>query len=339
MTSANRRLVRSILPCLLVLLGAAVVAQDDARPAGKEKARITLTMLGTRRGGTTNPMMVLGPVDLAEGDKRPPMAPPAVFAADTEATGPQGCGAQMTFTPVEAVLDRFPLVWTVSVHVRSIQTDQIVLDVAWERLTRDDKGTRRLAGSATPEAITLREGERTLLDFAAGAPGADSGCDRNFALELTAGLAEDSALARRQIEYDLGLVHEAPGGRRASRHLEVTGSQGDKSAFQFPHQRLPGPEADLQVDVKGTLRGRVRTDGSVELSLGTDRQLWYVSADGSGETVSDGGRKLLSLHPRETIRVDLPGATRNTQQPDRYARDLAGHSFALVLQARPLDPR
>jgi hypothetical protein len=52
-------------------------------------------------------------------------------------------------------------------------------------------------------------------------------CARNFAIELTAGLAEDPALARRQIAYDLWLVHEAPGGQRQSRHLELTANQGE----------------------------------------------------------------------------------------------------------------
>jgi len=75
------------------------------------------------------------------------------------------------------------------------------------------------------------------------------------------------------------------------------------------------------------------------LSFRTKRQLWYVSPDGSGERIGDGGQKVLHLKPHEIIRVDLPGATRNTQHPDRYARDLSGHSFALVLKARPFDSK
>ena len=338
MDLATRRLLHRTLPCALVLLAAVVVAQDDVRPPAREKAHVTLSMLRTASGGATQPMMSMGPLDLAVGDR----IPPTVFAAGAAAGGdPQVCDARMTMEPPEAVLGRFSLVWTVTAEVRSIQTDRIVLDVTWERLKRGESGPP-LAGGPPLESITLREGERVLLDFADGTR-PDSLCARNFAIELTAGLAEDPALTRRQIAYDVWLVHEAPGGQRKSRHLELTANQGAASAFQFPYQRLPASaapnghgERELQVDVMGTLRGRVRPDGTIDLSLRTNRSLWYVSPDGSGESVGDGGDKILSVHPQETIRVDLPGATRNTQQPDRYARDLSGHSFALVLQARPL---
>jgi hypothetical protein len=328
--------VRRTLPCLL-LLATAVVAQDDVRPPGREKAHVTVRMLRTAPGGATQPMMAMGPLDLAVGDR----IPPTVFAAGAAGVDSPGCDARMTMEPPEAVLGRFSLVWTVAAEVRRIETDRIALDVTWQRLKRGESGTP-LAGGPTPESITLREGERVLLDFADGAR-PDWLCARSFAIELTAGLAEDPALAGRQIGYDVWLVHEAPGGRRQSRHLELTANQGEESAFQFPHQRIPaaalkgsGGEEALQVDVKGTLRGRVRPDGAIDLSLRTNRSLWYVSVDGSGEHVGDGGDKILSVHTQETIRVDLPSATRNTQQPDRYARDLSGHSFALVLQARPI---
>jgi hypothetical protein len=342
MDSGTRGPVRRTLSCLLVLLATVVVAQDDVRPPGKEKAHVTVSVLRTAPGGATQPTMAMGPLDLAVGER----IPPTVFAAGAAGVDSQGCEARMTMEPPEAVLGRFSLVWTVTAEVRSIETDRIVLDVTWQRLKRGENGPPPLAGVPTRESITLREGERVLLDFADGAR-PDWLCARNFAIELTAGLAEDPALARRQIAYDVWLVHEAPGGQRQSRHLELTANQGEESAFQFPHQRLPaavaakgsGAEEGLQVDVKGTLRGRVRPDGAIDLSLRTNRSLWYVSPDGSGEHVGDGGEKILSVHAQETIRVDLPGATRNTQQPDRYARDLSGHSFALVLQARPLESR
>jgi hypothetical protein len=320
-------------------LAGAVLAEDDGRPAaGKEKAHVSLNMLRTQRGGATNRSMSMSPDGLAPGEK----VLPTVFAAGG---GPQGCDVRMTLQSPETVLGSYPLVWTVNVEVRSVSTDAIVLAVDWERLTRGGEGPRKLAGVSTPEQLTLREGERVLLDFADRSPSGESLCAQNFAIELTAELAEDPALARRQIGYDLWLVHDAPGGRRASRHLELTATQGQESAFQFPHQRLPvlagtkvdGPETELQVDVRGTLRGRLRPDGTIDLSLGTERSLWYVSSDGSGEHVGDGGQKLLHVQPQETIRVDLPSAARNTEHPDRYARDLTGHSYALVLRARTIE--
>jgi hypothetical protein len=164
MESGTRGPLRRTLPCLLVLLATAVVAQDDVRSPAREKAHVTLSMLRTAPGGATQPTMVMGPLDLAVGDR----IPPTVFAAGAAGVDSQGCDVRMTMEPPEAVLGRFSLVWTVTAEVRSIQTDQIVLDVTWERLKRGESGPPR-AGGPTPQSITLREGERALLDFADGA--------------------------------------------------------------------------------------------------------------------------------------------------------------------------
>ncbi len=103
-----------------------------------------------------------------------------------------------------------------------------------------------------------------------------------------------------------------------------------------PGARADEPETELRVDVKGSVRGRLRQDGSVDLSVETERLLSYGPSEGDGEHVGEGGAKMLHARPGEAIRIDLPGAPRNTQRPERYARDLAGHSFALILTAKPL---
>jgi hypothetical protein len=339
MDSRTRRLLRKTLPCLLIPLVGAVLAGDDGRPvAGAQKASVSVHMLRTARGGATIRTMSMGPFGLAPGEK----VPPTVFAVGG---GPQGCSEEMTVRESpDGMLGGFPLVWTVDVEVRSVSTDAIVLGIAWERLTRAGNGRDKLAGSSKPEQVTLREGERVLLDFADRFPSGEALCAQSVAIEVTAEVAEDPALAHRQIRYDLWLVHDAPGRPRASRQLELTTTHGQQATFQFPHQTLPvlakptahQPETALQVDVKGTLRGRVRPDGTLDVSLETHRSLWYVSSHG-GEHVGDGGQKFLHLGPQEIIRVDLPGTTRNTMQPERYARDLSGHSFALILRARPLE--
>jgi hypothetical protein len=150
---------------------------------------------------------------------------------------------------------------------------------------------------------------------------------------------EDPALAREQVGYEMWLVHETPGAERRSDYLRLTATHGQEQAFEFPHVRIPAEAGshetvtELQIDVSGSVRGRIRPDGSLDLSLESERMLWYVAPDGGGEHVGDGGEKLLNVQPGEVIRVELPGPSRNTQRPDRYARDLEGHRFALILRA------
>jgi len=331
---------RRRLPWLVLSLAAIPLVADDAPPPEcKEKARIELILLRTDSEGATKRFLAIGPVDLAVGEKLP--LPISFAVAATGSIGPSG---SMSFELPATLVGTHALVWTANVEVLSVSTNQVVLNATWERLAMGENGgPAKLAGDSGSR-VTLREGERVLLDFADRAPAGAPLNARNFALELSAEIAEDPSLEGRQISYDLWLMRGALEGKETSRHLEVNATQGKEASFQFPHDRLPalagrGPdeaETELQIDVRGSVRGRLRQDGSLDLSLGTDRTLWYVSADGSGEHVVEGGEKRLHLKPGETIRVELPGAPRNTQRKERYARDMAGHTFALVVRAQPL---
>ena len=337
---AAGRAPRRTLAWLLLALGGTALAHDEAGPfASDEKARIAVNLLRTDRGGPTRRLMSMGPGDYSAGDR----LPSTVFGVGTES---EGCDDEMTASVAEgsaaAMLGDHALVWTVDVEVVAVSTDRIVLDTAWRRLARGEDGQPSTLAAGSGAELTLREGERVLVDYADSVPSGDRLCAQSYAVELTAAMAEDP-LARRQVAYELWLVHERPGGGQTSQYARLTAMQGEEAEFQFPRERLRvvagGPTeagAELQVDVKGTVRGRVRPDGSLDVSLGSRRQLRYRSAEGSGGVVGESGEKLVNLQPQETIRVDLPGAPRSTPQTERYARDLEGHSFALILRAKPL---
>jgi hypothetical protein len=176
-----------------------------------------------------------------------------------------------------------------------------------------------------------------LLDLARPA---GSECTRNAALEVSAELKEAPSSATRQIGYDLWLVHEDERGRQTER-AQLTARQGEQMRWTFPMQRLAASGDTLQVTVSGRIRGRIRGDGALELSLQTERHLAYVSADGSSDGgVSDGGEKRVRVKPESTIRIELPGPgegpTRGDPRVPRFTRDLAGHRFALIVTAKPL---
>jgi hypothetical protein len=340
----RRSFWRRAVTWVFVPVAAAAFAEEKPHPLeGGEKVGLSFSLLATPREGATWRMVAMGPFDLGVGESmvHPDRATPFAFGALGD---PGGCGAGVTTEPVAAVLARYRYAWTADVTLLEASRDRLVLGATWERFESGPAGSPvRSAGGTIPQ-VSLREGERVLIDFVAPPLAAEPPCMRNFALELTAELREDPALAGKQIAYDLWLVHDAPNGEKTSRRWEATLRHGEKTRFQFPHEMLPvqtignGPQ-QLQVDVTGHVRGRIRKDGALELALGTERMLSYVSSDGGGGDggVGESGEKTVRVQPEEAIRVELPGAPRGAgKREELMTRDLAGHSFALVLRAKPL---
>jgi hypothetical protein len=101
---------------------------------------------------------------------------------------------------------------------------------------------------------------------------------RNAALQVTVSIKEDPVLASSQLAYDLWLVHETADGESTAGRAQLTAGQGELQAFAFPRQKLPsrasgaGGDGNLQVAVAGHVRGRMRSDGMLELALDTNRR-------------------------------------------------------------------
>jgi hypothetical protein len=73
----------------------------------------------------------------------------------------------------------------------------------------------------------------------------------------------------------------------------------------------------------------------------SERALSYVAADGSNEGVfADGGEQKVRVQPGEAVRIELPGLGESGASSDprvpRMTQDLAGHSFALIVTAKPV---
>jgi hypothetical protein len=323
------------------LAAAAALAEENPRPLeGGEKVSLTFSLLATPREAATRPMASMGPLDLGVGEGMIGRGSTLPFAF-----GAGACSGGLSIEPVEATLARYPVAWTADVTVTEASTDRLVLSGSWERFTRGTDGKPVRAAGASISRLSLREGERVLLDLVAPPSSGDPACMRNFALELTAQIKEDPALAERRIAYDVWLVHDTPDGKHSSQRSRMTARHGEQSGFAFPNEKLPttgGWETAsdlLQVAVVGDVRGRIRRDGTVELALKTERTLSYVAPDGSNDGgVGEGGEKTVRVRPGEAIRVQLPGAPRggDGRREKSMARDLAGHSFALVLRAEPL---
>jgi len=331
-------------PALGIVLLAITAQSADVPPPpkGREKVSVTFTLLATPRQAATFPIASMGPIDLAIGEAmvRSGTVEPFAFGGN-----PDDCSAGLSIEPVEAMLERYPIAWAADVRLDEVTTNRLVLSGTWERYTRGADGKAVRAAGARFASIALREEERVLLDLATPSPDG-SECMRNFALELTAKVKEDPALAPRQIGYELWLVHEADGGTTTAGRARLTAGHGQEASFAFPRVTLPAADGGaakgtLNVTVTGRVRGRVRTDGTVVLSLATLRALSYVAPDGASDGgISEGGEKAVDVRPDETVRLDVPdparGAAKDDPRASRMAHDLAGHSFAIVFRAKPL---
>jgi hypothetical protein len=340
----NRFVSMRVLGCLLVTAVAAAIAEEKPRALeSTEKVTVSFRVLWTPLTGATSPSLTMAQ-DLAVGHAMVTDAMEGRPFSFGVGSGPQGCGGQLSIQSAESQVADHPLAWSADARVLEASTDRLVLSASWKRFVRGSDGTPIQSASQEVPRLLLREGDRVLLDFA---PLPGSRCFRNAALELTARPKEDPARVARQIAYDLWLVHEAAGGKKTSARTQLTGRQGEQLPFAFARQKLPavagggtaGPE--LQVEITGRVRGRERNDGSVELSLDASRVLSYVASDGSNDGgIGDAGQKIVSVRPGESIRVELPDPARGPAARDarasRMSEDLRGHSFAVIVTARPL---
>jgi hypothetical protein len=337
---------RRVLGCALFALAGASGADDAAlrRPLdAREKVSVAFTVVETSILGPTAPAMTMTQ-DLGVGQWMVADAMHENPFSFGIASGPEGCGSQMSIRPAESQIREHPLAWSADAQLLAASTERIVVRVNWKRLERGSDGEPVVAASESIDRIVLREGDRVLLDFARP-PG--SHCFRSASLELSVGVKEDPAVASRQIAYDIWLVHDRPDGKKTSARTQLTGRQGEPLPFAFPVQKLAATASgdpnkrDLQVEVGGRLRGRVRPDGTLVLSLDASRMLRYVALDGSNDGgIGDGGEKVVEVRPGETIRVELPDPARgpavNDARASRMSQDLQGHAFSVIVTAKPV---
>lgn len=209
-----------------------------------------------------------------------------------------------------------PTIWGIRCTLMSRQQGEITLDVEWERVEQEKPGavTRSQKGH---RVITLTEEGRHLLDFIGTADGEpDSAGHVNRTVELGVRVAEIPSLAATKIQYDLWLVDEAANGEQISLPLRLIGRQGERLNFSFETIRRPVPGIELDngsaietlMEIEGTIRGRIRPDGSIGISLGSGRRFGLApeGEDSPGWSSDGGGRKHFTLISGETVSTLFP---------------------------------
>jgi hypothetical protein len=298
---------------MFALIVPALAAAQDQPP----KANIVIALTRTARDGTTfvpasgNGAAKVGETlthyfyTTANGDRTGGSdgKPPEAYVGATGVRVGMVAG-RIVSSPAPVPPLQYDYLWHVDVKPVSIAIDVVTFELDWKRTDVKDGAKQIAAGDH--RTITLRQGERHVLDFIPCS--ADARC-ANLFLEVQASPVEDPAVAELTFGYDLWLVHQTAEGTKITRHAIVSGRQGEKLNFNFAPVPLPldaatAPDADspFRVQVSGTIVGRLKPDGTIEIALQpTRRQQFPTGGGGFG-----GGVKTFVSKPDETTSIALP---------------------------------
>jgi hypothetical protein len=219
-----------------------------------------------------------------------------------------------------AEIDRGHVRWRVEATVEAADPHTVTLAVAWQRWEGDGAEGKPVVVKGDQRTIRLRPDDVHVLDLVQADPGSSSSC-ANVLIRVRAARAEPPILIRKWLTYDLWLVYEGPPGAGATRHLEVSGAEDAPLSFEFPPLRwgLNGARtaatstAGVALAASGTLLGRCRPDGAVDVSLLTHRSFAFA-----GRTASGSGSKQFVLSSDDTTAVEIPNpSARFSTEPGR----------------------
>jgi hypothetical protein len=223
------------------------------------------------------------------------------------ATSDDLCPTSLRVSLNPADLEQAAAAWFIEARLVDMRDGEATVDLRWKRAV--NRPDILPAGSfESGQRLVLREGEPGILDLVRVTGTEVRGCS-SFGLTYELRLAGAARLADTAIEYDLWLVHTDARGRQVTERYRTSGRQGEEAEYFFrpigfarDGERNAGQPA-LDLRVSGAVRGRLRTDGRIDLTVGGESFVFNTERSGS---VSTQGRTLLTVDEGETVEVELP---------------------------------
>jgi hypothetical protein len=230
-------------------------------------------------------------------------------------------------------------VWHFDVRMIEVMASSITFELSWQRTSRVSPD-ERLRYS---QRLTLRQGDARPVDLVHGASG--SPCS-NVTIFAEADIADDPSLVGKTIEWDLW----ASTGPKTTSRQRLRSVQGEAAEFKFEPLAEPGSEPEEWAIFYGTVTGRVRVDGSVDVAI--DVRQMRIQRIMSQIELSEMFRKRrqrgadplpigksYTAKPGEAVKIVVPtGLTRRTTDPatGRTRIELAPpvYPMSLTLQAQ-----
>jgi hypothetical protein len=171
----------------------------------------------------------------------------------------------------------------------------------------------RESSASTTQTVSLRDGDEITLD-AVSEP-VDSDC-KVHTVTFNARLAMQPAtvaLAQTTYAADLWLIHNGPFDAEMRDHMVVNVNGLASVPFQFKPLEFSLPMADPRqgnisatISLAGSIRGRARADGLVDLDLETNRLVYGITSPESVPSLTSMLRKTMAVRPGETTAVEFP---------------------------------
>jgi hypothetical protein len=216
-------------------------------------------------------------------------------------------GPESEGPPPGALID-----WRFQARLKSSTPARAEIELNWKRTVKN----RTAVDADTIERqyqLSLSERSREVIDIVRPPEGTSSDCE-GFAIEAEFFYRDEPDLENSLLQYDVWLIDTDASGEQMTDHLEPRGLQGRDVEYAFRPQRFDvdgkrSPAGPVSSRLEGRVKGRVRSDGRIDLAVGVMR--WVQSGSlGTG----DGGGKLVTVSDGETIEVltprlfgDLPG--------------------------------
>ena len=141
-------------------------------------------------------------------------------------------------------------------------------------------------------------------------------------VEVEASPVDDPDLANEPLAYEIWAVHENASGARMTKVAKTIARHGKLASAHFVPFSWPitGTTCEMTLTVGANLRGRVRPDGLIDLSVATHTSL----ALSRGGMISAAGQKHLTVTPGEAVETVLllpnwPGSVNAACEPTSAA--------------------
>lgn len=287
---ATRYLAR-VLGWTLVLT-AAGSGSAHADDASQTKANVSVRISGTSRSGRSGATESEARHTLKVGQS-------AIIGVYADFDGAMGSGGW----PAGG---NSSYAWRVEARLLAVTFETVELSMTW---TRHDPGSRGDgSGSGDTRVLRLSADQRHVLDLVQSDSPASTLA--NIFVEVEAARAPGDA-ERAVLEYDFWLLHEGRTGQKTTAHQSYGGYQGAKVSAGFTPLMFgfdggvmaDGSSGPLAVSVKAHLTGRLRPDGRIDVTLGTDA--WLEC--GAGRSGGSGVKEFVALDG-ETVSVEVPAS-------------------------------
>ena len=196
--------------------------------------------------------------------------------------------------------------WAVEGRLLSTDTDGARVAVRWTRKVLDPSlvGVEDLVREYETR---LHEGTRMVIDFLRPPAGDSEDCD-GVVVKMWLEFRDPPELAGEVLDYDVWLVHYDAAGREVLERSRGRTLHGESLDYLFPRLRYTADgrlsaDGAITADYAGSVRGRIRPDGRIDLALYAHRTVLDRSL-GQG----DSGQTQATVADGETLDFQMPPA-------------------------------